>query len=46
MANDGLLVAGAANVELKTIGAMRQRQIEGSECVLRRVESGAAMSEQ
>jgi hypothetical protein len=46
MANDRLLVAGAANVKLKPIGGMFQGQVKGGECVLRRIPAGAAMSEQ
>ena len=46
MANNGLPVASAANIELKTISAMFEREIKSRDGVFRRVEAGAAMSEQ
>src|SRR5579859_5255615 len=46
MANNGLPVAGAANIELKTINAMFEREIKSRDGIFRRIEPGAAMSEQ
>jgi hypothetical protein len=37
---------GAANVKLKTINAMFEREIKSRDGVFQRVEPGAAMSEQ
>ena len=46
MANNGLLAAGAADVKLKTVRAMVEREIESRDGVFGRVDPGAAMSEQ
>jgi hypothetical protein len=46
VANNGLLVTGAADVKLKTVRAMVQGKIESSEGVFWRVPAGAPMSEQ
>ena len=46
MANNGLAIAGAADVKFKTIGAMFESKIESRNSIFRRVEPGAAMSEQ
>jgi hypothetical protein len=46
MANNRLFVAGTADIELKTIDAMFQAQVESGDSVFRCVKPGAAMSEQ
>ena len=46
MTNDGLLSAGAADIEFKAIYAMVEGEIESRDSVLRRVKPGAAMTEQ
>ena len=46
MANNGLLAAGAADVKLKTVRAMIEREIKSRDGVFRRVKPRAAMSEQ
>lgn len=46
MADDGVFVAGVANVKFKTVRAMFQGQIKCSEGIFRRVPAGASMSEQ
>ncbi len=46
MANNGLFVAGAADIKLKAIGAVPEAKVESRDGIFRRIESGAAMSEQ
>jgi len=46
MADDGFTPAGAADVKLKTVRAVLQREIKGGDGIFRRVTAGAAMSEE
>jgi len=45
VADDGLPVTGAANIEFETIYAVRKRKIKGADGIFRRVEPCATMSE-
>jgi hypothetical protein len=46
MANNRLLAAGAADIKLKAIDTVIEREIESGSGVFRCIEPGAAMSEQ
>jgi hypothetical protein len=46
MANNGLLIAGAADIKFKAVRAMFERKIKSRDGVFRSVEPGAAMTEQ
>jgi hypothetical protein len=45
MADNGLTVTGAADIKLKTIHALLQRQVEGGKGIFRRISSRTAVAE-